>query len=111
MNFGANYGDDPNYVGHMLKSVAFRTTVAGGTVSLTFTNHEKWVREVSNFTATVVSEEFDQATGPWRVLGKEEGHQKRFIDNAADNVANFKNDKLRRMVYDKLSLYMPSRPL
>ncbi|RSL38712.1 hypothetical protein CEP53_014635 [Fusarium sp. AF-6] len=103
MNFGTNYGDDPNYISSMLKPTTFRTTAAGETVSPTFTNHEKWVGEVSNFTTTVGPEDFEQATGLWKVLGRERGHQERFIDNVADNVANFKNDKLRSMVYDLFS--------
>ncbi|KAJ4182989.1 catalase A [Fusarium falciforme] len=101
MNFGTNYGDDPNYIGSMLKPITFRTTAAGGTISPTFTNHEKWVGEVSNFTTTVGPEDFEQAIGLWKVLGRDKGHQERFIDNVADNVANVKNDKLRSMVYGK----------
>ncbi|RSM18545.1 hypothetical protein CDV31_002681 [Fusarium ambrosium] len=91
----------------MLKPTTFRTTAAGGTVSPTFTNHEKWVAEVSNFTTTVGSEDFEQATGLWKVLGREKGHQERFIDNVADNVVNVKNDKLRSMVYDLFSRVDP----
>ncbi|KAF5012199.1 hypothetical protein FDECE_1715 [Fusarium decemcellulare] len=103
MNFGTNYGNDPNYVGSMLKPTAFRTTAAGRTVAPTLTDHERWAGEVSNFTTMVGPDDFEQATGLWKVLGKEKGHQERFINNVADNIANVKNDKLRSMVYDLFS--------
>lgn len=101
MNFGINYGDDPNYVGSMLKPVGFKTSTAGRTVSSTITEHEKWVGEVTSYTSAVSSQDFEQATALWKVLGREPGHQERFIDNVADNIAGVKNDNLRHIVYGR----------
>lgn len=103
MNFGTNYGDDPNYVGSMLKPTTFRKSADGRTVVPTLTDHERWVGEVSNFTTTVGPEDFEQATGLWKILGREKDHQERFVDNVAGNVANVKNNKLRSLVYGKSS--------
>ncbi len=41
MNFSENYGDDPNYVGSMLRPTTFETTARGGGSTTTITEHEK----------------------------------------------------------------------
>lgn len=99
MSFGDNYGDDPNYVGSMLKPTYFKVSGNGNRVAPTFTNHEEWAGRVTNFTSKLGPEDFEQATALWRVLGKEPGHQDRFVDNLSSHVAGVKNDKLRGRVY------------
>lgn len=102
MNFSANYGDEPNYVGSMLHPTIFKAAGADKPVLTTITEHEKWVGEVSSFTSTIGPEDFEQATGLWEVLGREPGHQDRFISNVSGNIAGVTNDKLRAMVYGML---------
>ncbi|PWY71785.1 putative catalase [Aspergillus sclerotioniger CBS 115572] len=99
MNFTNNYGDDPNYIGSSLRPTTFATT-SNGPVSSTITEHEKWIGEVSSFTTTISDVDFEQATGLWKVLGREEGHQDRFVENVALTVQKVTRKKLRGMVYD-----------
>lgn len=99
MNFTSNYGDDPNYVGSMLRPTTFKTSGSGKPVVSSLTEHEKWVGEVSSYTSTVGPEDFEQATALWKVLGKTAGQQENFISNLSGNVAGVKNDELRGMVF------------
>lgn len=99
MNFGTNYGDDPNYVGSQLRPVQFKTSGSGNRVQTTLTEHEKWVGEVSSYTSQVGPEDFEQATRLWEVIGKEPGHQERLIGNVAAHVSKVIHVKLRDMVY------------
>jgi catalase len=105
MNFGTNYGDDPNYVGSTLKPTTFKGRASGKTVPPTITEHERWVGEVFNYTSDTGPEDFEQAASLWKVFGREQGQQERFIDNVADNVAGVKNDMLRSRVYGALRTY------
>ena len=99
MNFGTNYGDDLNYVGSQLRPVQFKTSGSGERVQTTLTEHEKWVGKVSSYTSEVKPEDFEQATMLWDIIGKEPGHQERFIGNVADDVSKVIHVKLRDMVY------------
>lgn len=99
MNFGTNYGDDPNYVGSTLRPTTFKTKSAGKGGMTTITEHEKWVGEVLSYASETVPEDYEQPRALWAVLGKYPGHQDRFVGNVADNVSRVKNSKLRQMVY------------
>jgi catalase len=100
MNFTDNYGDDPNYVGSSLHPTTFKATNATGTGLLsTLTEHEKWVGEVSSFTSEVGPEDYEQAAALWNVLGREPGHQDRYVSNVAHNVAQVTRSSLRLKVY------------
>lgn len=99
MNFGTNYGDDPNYVGSMLKPVEFKTSKSGKRVQTTVSEHEKWVGEVSSYTSGFGPEDFEQATALWEVIGRDHGHQDRFVGNVAAMVSGVHSDKLREQVY------------
>ena len=103
MNFTNNYGDDPNYIGSSLRPTSFATR-ANGPVASTITEHEKWVGEVSSFTTTISDVDFEQATGLWEVLGREEGHQDRFVENVALTVQKVTSKELRGMVYGMVLL-------
>ncbi|KAK9481889.1 catalase-domain-containing protein [Lipomyces starkeyi] len=104
MNFSENYGDDPNYVGSSLRPTTFATDSQGkGRVASTVTEHEKWVGEVCSFTSHIVEEDFEQAAALWEVLGRESGHQERFIGNVADHLRKVTDSRLRNMVYDMFS--------
>jgi catalase len=96
MNFSTNYGEDPNYVGSSLKPTTFWPATQRKS---TITEHEKWAGEISSFTTHVVDEDFEQAAGLWKVLGKDPGHQDRFIGNVADNLRGVTDATLRSLVY------------
>jgi len=106
MNFTDNYGDDPNYVGSTLRPTTFRTSGLGarkGGGLSTLTEHEKWIGEVSSFTSEVGPEDFEQAAALWQVLGREPGHQDRFVGNVAGHLSKATNSKLRVKVYGMCS--------
>ncbi|KAL1904093.1 catalase A [Sporothrix stenoceras] len=100
MNFSDNYGADPNYVGSTLHPTTFKTAKQGQTMS-TLTEHEKWAGEVSSFTTEFGPQDFEQAAGLWAVLGRDPGHQDRFIGNIADHLSSVTHLRLRARVYDK----------
>ncbi|KAM0260173.1 hypothetical protein ACHAQJ_002939 [Trichoderma viride] len=84
MNFGTNYGDDPNYVNSSLHPITYKN---GGKATglTTITEHEKWVGQVTSFSSEVGPEDYEQSTLFWQVLGREPGQQERFIGNVADH--------------------------
>lgn len=108
MNFGTNYGSDPSYVNSVMHPVTFKRNSQGVTVPGPVAGHERWVGEVSNHTSEVGTEDFEQATMLWHVLGKEPGHQDRFVGNVAESVSGVENSKLRRMVYGTCRVPFPS---
>ncbi|KAK9428654.1 catalase-domain-containing protein [Lipomyces doorenjongii] len=100
MNFSTNYGDDPNYVGSILRPTVFAAASKGnGRVASTITEHEKWVGEACSFATQITEEDFEQATALWEILGREPGHQERFIGNVADHLRGVTDSRLRNMVY------------
>lgn len=101
MNFSTNYGEDPNYVGSSLRPTTFAVSATGKPLGSTITEHEKWVGEVSTFTSTVHQDDFEQAKALWKVLGREPGHQDRYISNVSGNVKNVTSKELREKVYCK----------
>ena len=100
MNFTDNYGSDPNYVGSTLQPTPFKAT---GARLDTHTDHEKWVGEVTSFSSEVGSEDFEQPAQLWNVLGKEPGHQDRYVSNVAHELAQTTNSKLRLKAYGEYS--------
>ncbi|GAQ47372.1 catalase [Aspergillus niger] len=109
MNFSDNYGADPNYVGSSLKPIKFYQDVKGQAPQAvsTLTEHEKWVGQVSNFQYGLYEDDFVQARGLWKVIGKEEGHQERFFGNVAVHLGQVWSDKLRARVYELFSMVDP----
>ncbi|QKX59781.1 uncharacterized protein TRUGW13939_06923 [Talaromyces rugulosus] len=99
MNFSTNYGEDPNYVGSSLRPTTFAVSATGKPLGSTITEHEKWVGEISSFTSTVHQDDFEQARGLWKVLGREPGHQDRYISNVSGNIKNVTSKELREKVY------------
>ena len=122
MNFTDNYGEDPNYVGSSLKPTYFASSSqAKGTskscpVQSTITEHEKWVGEVCSYTSSMEDADFEQAAGLWKVLGKDPGHQDRYVENVSGAVQGVTNKELRQKVYGMFKLqlrfmYMCANPL
>ncbi|KAK5989051.1 Catalase [Cladobotryum mycophilum] len=106
MNFTENYGDDPNYVGSMLRPTAFKPAGNAGQgfkLTSTFTEHEKWVGEVTNYTTEVGPEDFEQATAFWEVLGRQPGQQDNFVGNVAEHISGTTSPELRTKVYELFS--------
>ena len=103
MNFSDNYGADPNYVGSSLQPITYYQDVKGQAPQAvsTLTEHEKWVGQVSNFQYGVYEDDFEQAAGLWKVIGKEPGHQERFFGNVAVHLRQVKSSGLREAVYGK----------
>ena len=99
MNFTDNYGDDPNYVGSQLQPTSFKTSMNGGGVRTTITEHERWAGEISSYTSEIGPLDFEQAGMLWNVIGREPGHQARTLDNLAHHISNVTNPKLRLGVY------------
>ncbi|OAA75117.1 Catalase-like domain, heme-dependent [Akanthomyces lecanii RCEF 1005] len=99
MNFTRNYGDDPNYVNSLLKPTAYKPAPCPAAIS-TITEHEKWVGEVCTFTSSLGPDDFAQATELWHVLGRDPGHQERFIGNLADNLAKVQHSQLRKLAIE-----------
>lgn len=112
MNFTDNYGEDPNYVGSSLKPTHFATSTQNGgpntqacPVTSTITEHEKWVGEVCTYTSTIQDADFEQPAGLWKVIGREPGHQDRYIDNLSGSVQGVTSKDLRKKVYGMLALF------
>ena len=105
MNFTDNYGEDPNYVGSSLKPTHFASSsqAKGASkqcpVQSTITEHEKWVGEVCTYTSSIEDADFEQAAGLWKVLGREPGHQDRYVENVAGAVQGVTSKELRQKVY------------
>lgn len=101
MRFDDNYGGDPNYVGSSLQPTKFYQNVKGtqaGALSL-HTEHEKWVGEVLSYTSHVTDEDFVQPAQLWEVIGRDPGHQDRFVGNVAVHLKGVKSPDLRKAVY------------
>uniref|UniRef100_A0A0B7KRB5 Catalase core domain-containing protein n=2 Tax=Bionectria ochroleuca TaxID=29856 RepID=A0A0B7KRB5_BIOOC len=99
MNFTNNYNDEPNYVGSQLKPMAFKVGSRDSGSLSTFTEHERWTGQVLSYTSNVTALDFEQATSLWEVIGREHGHQERFISNVAAHIAGVTDSRLRSAVY------------
>ena len=106
MNFTDNYGEDPNYVGSSLKPTYFASSSQAKScpVQSTITEHEKWVGEVCSYASSMEDADFEQATGLWKVLGKDPGHQDRYVENVSGSVQGVTNKELRQKVYGMFKL-------
>lgn len=107
MNFTSNYNDEPNYVGSQLRPMNFKRGSAGGDSLSTLTEHEKWIGQVLNYTSSVTALDFEQATSLWQVIGREHGHQERFISNVAAHLSAVTDSRLRSAVYRKRLYSVP----
>ena len=123
MNFTPNYGADPNYIGTRLKPVSFlsKPYVSSSTAWQESSNQPEEKAKLQNgvtemktadhvhsttpmpVASKVVDDDFEQATSLWRLMGKQEGAQSRFVDNVAAHVSGVKTQWLRNEVYCKLT--------
>ena len=108
MNFTSNYGDDPNYVGARIKPLKFKP----GSQQEARSTQDKGVRTTldhasagmpTSFASEITDKDFEQATGLWQLMGKQEGAQGRFVNNVAAHVSGVQREWIRREVYGKAS--------
>lgn len=115
MNFMGNYGDDPNYVGSSLRPTHFVTSSSSQAsrtskpcpVQSTITEHEKWVGKVCTYTSSIEDADFEQAAGLWKVLGRDPGHQDRYVENVSGTIQGVASKELRQKVYGMFILILP----
>ena len=101
MNFTANAGGDPNYVGTKLKPVRFlEKNVSPANVAAHTLDHAQISTPTAAFT-TVTEKDFVQATALWHLMGKQDGAQERFINNASAHISDVTVEWLRKEVYGK----------
>lgn len=122
MNFTKNYGDDPNYVGTKIKPVNFMTTarggpnegvvsgsVAGGGARPTTKNVNRYDQASAgavpvSFVSEVTDKDFVQARALWDLYAKQEGAQKRFVDNASAHISGCERKWIRDEAYGKFAV-------
>lgn len=64
--------------------------------------HELWSGKVTVFTSEVVDDDFVQPRNFWReVLGGQEGQQENLVRNVAGDLANVKEERVRREAISK----------
>lgn len=109
MNFTANNGSDPNYIGTSLKPVHFleklsqsKPTKVAETDGATWPNksldHAQTTMPSSVYTE-VTDADFKQRRALWKLMGEQEGAHKRLIDNAAAHISGVTHRSLRERAY------------
>ena len=95
MAVNGNYGANPNY-----PSTSRKLTYKPVQVS---PDHERWAgNAVNSVRQDVTDEDYVQATDLWKVLGKEEGEQDRFVSNVAGHLSAAKSE-IRQRTYGMFS--------
>ncbi|KAL9609998.1 MAG: hypothetical protein Q9167_005271 [Letrouitia subvulpina] len=115
MNFTHNYGTDPNYIGTKLQPVSFwqkqqnphlfawqessdRSKEKATEIS-TITDDQVQVLAPVSVASKVEDKDYEQATALWCIMKKQDGAQKRFVDNLSAHVSGVKTKWLREDVY------------
>ncbi|EXJ78634.1 catalase [Capronia coronata CBS 617.96] len=97
MNFGSNYGADPNYLHSAIQPTSFRAPPAASEYKPT----EDGLSGPVVFTYETTDDDFKQPRALWnKVLARQEGAQDRFVANVAGNVASVKREWLRERVFE-----------
>ncbi|OAP61018.1 hypothetical protein AYL99_06022 [Fonsecaea erecta] len=114
MNFTPNYGADPNYVGTKLKPVTFSDRTSSAKVASTDFSVTQQTKQqltlgrldevqipspIAAFTQVDAHKDFEQPIALWKIMGKQEGAQARFIDNVAAHVSDVEEKWLREEAY------------
>ncbi|RAL68175.1 hypothetical protein DID88_008883 [Monilinia fructigena] len=93
-SMNGNYGPDPNYVRSSFGPLA---PVTGNFQAVHDIQHELWSGKLTVFTSEVVDDDFVQPRNFWReVLGGQEGQQEHLVRNVAGDLANVKEERVRR---------------
>jgi catalase len=109
MNFTANNGVDPNYIGTSLKPVHFmeklsqskptKTTETNGAVGGKRSLDHVQTTMPSSVYTEVTDADFEQARALWKLMADQEGAHQRFIDNAAAHISGATHKSLRTRAY------------
>ena len=113
MNFGANYGADPNYLHSAIQPTNFVSQQDPSFFSSEYKPTEEESVTGGNpvaFHSEVTDEDFKQPRALWNdVMGKQEGAQEAFISNISGNIAGVKRGWLREKVFGKFLTPHPTR--
>jgi len=88
MAVNGNYGANPNYPSSY-RSLSYKHVKPTN-------DHEQWSGAAIMDLSVVTPEDFVQATGLWKVLGKQPGQQENFINNVAGHLNAAKEDTRKR---------------
>ncbi|OLN81570.1 Peroxisomal catalase [Colletotrichum chlorophyti] len=100
MAVNGNYGANPNYAS-TFRPLSYKPVKAVNTP------HEKWSGEVvTDLFGPVKPEDYEQALGLWKVLGRQEGQQKNFVHNVSGALAGARAD-VRARTYEMFSRVTP----
>ena len=103
MNFTNNYGGDPNYIGAKIKPMNFVAQKQGEGARMDEQNIHTLDRAPAgvpvSFSSQVTDKDFEQATGLWHLMGKQDGAQLRLVNNVAAHVSGAKEKWIRNEVY------------
>ncbi|KAI1373211.1 catalase [Hypoxylon crocopeplum] len=98
MNFTGNYGDDPNYVGSKLKPVRFVES-RHDAVAPTTTTMDVASGAPVTFASVVTDRDFEQSAALWKVMGRQDGAQERFVGNLSAHLADARTKWVRDEAY------------
>ncbi|KAI0173367.1 catalase [Hypoxylon sp. FL1284] len=110
MNFTGNYGDDPNYVGTKIKPVRFvaprreAASLGGAVVDGEGAAQKRVDRAAAaslpvEFASEVSDRDFEQPRALWKLMGKQEGAQERFVGNVAAHLGATRTKWIRDEAY------------
>ncbi|KAK2050654.1 catalase [Colletotrichum somersetense] len=100
MAVNGNYGANPNYASSF-RPLDYKPVKAVNTP------HEKWAGEVvTDLFGPVKPEDYEQALGLWRVLGRQPGQQENFVSNVSGALADARAD-VRARTYEMFSRVTP----
>ena len=91
MSVNGNYGANPNYPS------TFRPLQTSSVKASQ--EHEQWAGAAVSELIPVTEEDYEQATGLWKVLGRQPGQQDNFISNVAGHLCGAKED-VRKRAYE-----------
>jgi len=91
MAVNGNYGPAANYPSSLQPPAKYDT-------KFDYSNHEQWAGEAVTMVSEVSDDDYAQALGLWKVLGKQPGQQQNLIYNVAVNLCNAKSE-IRKRTY------------
>lgn len=91
MNVNGNYGANPNYPSSF-RELTYRPVQASQ-------QHEKWAGAIIAEQLPITPDDYVQANGLWKVLGRQPGQQQNFVNNVATHLCNAR-EKVRKQTYD-----------
>ncbi|KAK1671491.1 catalase [Colletotrichum godetiae] len=100
MAINGNYGANPNY-SSTFQPLTYKAVKAVNTP------HEQWAGAVvTDLFGPVKPEDYEQALGLWKVLGRQEGQQKNFVSNVSGALSGA-HPEVRSRAYEMFSRVTP----